>query len=62
MFSIAEIDVLTDEAIVREMTSTSRLADEEVCPYWVIDPMGRQYWFSPILNEAVVVQSKAGRC
>lgn len=53
---------LTDEAIVREMTSTSRLADEEVCPYWVIDPMGRQYWFSPILNEAVVVQSKAGRC
>ena len=62
LFNVIEIDSLADDSIISEMTGTSYLRDEDCLPYLVIDPMGRRYWFSPLLGESVVIQGREGRC
>jgi len=64
MFAI--FDKSADEAIAKAveeaMVRGDRVLDEEVTPYLVHDALGRNFWFSPVSGEAVVIQIREGRC
>jgi len=64
MFAI--FDKSVDEAVVKAvedaMVGGDRVLDEEVTPYLVHDALGRNFWFSPVSGEAVVIQRREGRC
>jgi hypothetical protein len=50
------------KAVEEAMVGGDRVLDEEVTPYLVHDALGRNFWFSPVSGEAVVIQRREGRC
>ena len=57
-----EILIMTPEVIREKLFSGERVFDEDVSPYLAKDAKGREYWFSPVLGEAVVISNKEGIC